>query len=458
LSSSRFSRLSAAGGHYCEATRKLTTGFATIRLMSEDKNSAFPEGFLWGASTSSHQVEGDNHNQWTVWEQENAADLAKTAKQRIGSVPVWEKIKDLAQDPANYISGVGVDHYSRYQEDFDLVKQLNFNSFRFSIEWSRLEPTSGQWDEKEIEHYRRYIKALRQRGIEPVINIWHWTNPLWFEQKGAFKRRSNVKYFLRFVRKISKEYGEHLKYVIVLNEPNVYASFSYLVEDVASRHHWPPEEKNVVSFVRVCFNLIRAHKKAYKILKRSHPHLQIGGAIQLANIQAKDPHELPDEMSTKIMRYFWNWWFLNRIDKYQDFVGINYYFTDYYDGLFRRKSPLVPLNDIGWYMEPEGLYPILMRAWEHFKKPIIVTENGVADEEDQYRRWWIEETMVAMERALSQDVDIRGYFHWSLLDNFEWAMGWWPKFGLVAVDREHGMKRTIKTSGKWYAQQIKKLS
>ena len=422
--------------------------------MAEDKNSKFPEDFLWGASTSAHQVEGGNHNQWSVWELENAENLAKTAKQRIGHVPVWDRIKKQATNPDNYISGRGVDHYNRYEEDFELVKQLNLNYFRFSIEWSRIEPSEGQWNEEAIDHYRAYIKELRARNIEPVINIWHWTNPLWFEAKGAFKRRSNLKYFVRFVEKISKEYGHDLKYIIVLNEPNVYAAFGYLVEDVASRYHWPPEEKNIVSFIRTSWNLIKAHKMAYKILKRTHPHLQIGGAVQLANIQAKDPDDFQDEFSTKIMRFFWNWWFLNRINNYQDFVGINYYFTDYYDGLFRRKSPRVPLNDVGWYMEPEGLYPILVRAWARYKKPIIVTETGVADMEDQYRRWWIEETIIAMERAISQGVEIKGYFHWSLLDNFEWAMGWWPKFGLVAVDREDGMKRTIKPSGKWYAEQI----
>lgn len=422
--------------------------------MAKDKKLDFPDDFLWGASTSSHQVEGGNHNQWTVWELENAEHLAKTAKQRIGHVPAWDKIKKQATNPDNYISGRGVDHYNRYEEDFDLVKQLNLNSFRFSIEWSRIEPDEGQWNQGAIEHYRAYIKELRKRGIEPVINIWHWTNPLWFEAKGAFKRRSNLKYFGRFVEKVSKEYGKDLKHIIVLNEPNVYASFSYLVKDVASQHHWPPEEKNVLSFARTCWNLMRAHKKAYKILKSAHPHLQIGGAVQLANIQAKDSHDFQDKLSTRIMRFFWNWWFLNRINDYQDFVGVNYYFTDYYDGLFRRKSPHVPLNDVGWYMEPEGLYPVLMRAWEHYNKPIIVTETGVADMEDQYRRWWIEETIIAMERAISQGVDIKGYYHWSLLDNFEWAMGWWPKFGLVSVDRGDDMKRAIKPSGKWFAEQL----
>lgn len=420
--------------------------------MPEDTKPEFPNKFLWGASTSAHQVEGGNHNQWTVWELANAAHLAKTAEKTYGWLPNWEKIKHQAQNPQNYSSGRGVDHYNRYEEDFDLVKKINLNSFRFGIEWSRLEPEDNVWDEAEIEHYRKYIAGLRQRGLEPVLNIWHWTAPLWFIDKGGFKNTANLKYFDRFVRRIGVEYAHQLKYIITLNEPNNYASISYQLG------RWPPQERNTLSMLRVYWHLVRAHRRAYTILKNIKPELQIGVATQLVNMQAKRPRNLLDELSTKAMRYAWNWWYLRRIRRHQDFVGINYYFTDYYNDLFKKKNPTRPVSDLGWYMEPEGLYPLLLRAWTHYKKPIIVTENGVADAADEYRRWWIEETIVAMERARSEGVNIIGYFHWSLLDNFEWDQGWWPKFGLVEVDREHGMKRTIRPSAKWFAERIKKLS
>jgi beta-glucosidase len=163
------------------------------------------------------------------------------------------------------------------------------------------------------------------------------------------------------------------------------------------------------------------------------------------------------------MRYFWNWWFLNRIQAYQDFVGFNYYFTDYYQfggykgkkniDVFHRENPNFPKNDLGWYMEPEGIYPLIIRVWNHYKKPIIIAENGLADSKDEYRRWWIEETIIAMERAMSEGVQIKGYFHWSLLDNFEWAYGWWPKFGLIAVNRQT-MKRTVRPSAVWFSKKI----
>ncbi len=415
-----------------------------------DKQQTFPKDFYWGASTASHQVEGDTLNQWSVWELAHAKHLANTTEERLGYLPMWDEIKKQAQNPDNYVSGKGVDHYNRYVEDFDIAKKLNLNALRFGIEWSRLEPEEGQWDEAGVEHYRDYIKELKKRGIEPFLNIWHWTIPIWFDDMGGFTKGKNLKYFYRFVEKIAKEYGRDLTYVITLNEPNVYTSFSYMTGE------WPPQEKNNLPHaVAVYLNLIRAHKRSYKILKKVNPNIQIGIAAQLANIQAKRPHNIVDESVTKIMRYLWNWWFLRRIRKQQDFVGFNYYFTDYYRKT-KRDNPKVPLSDMGWYMEPEGLYPLLLRAYAHYKRPIFVTENGVADMHDQYRQWWLQETMIAIERALSEGIDVRGYFHWSLLDNFEWKYGWWPKFGLVAVDRHQGMKRTIRPSALWWAEQLKK--
>jgi beta-glucosidase len=423
--------------------------------MPEDTKPQFVKGFLWGASTSAHQVEGGNHNQWTVWELQSATQLARDSERLLNwrwKVPIWEEIKTQAQDPNNYISGRGIDHYSRYEEDFALIKELHLNSLRFSIEWSRIEPEEGKWNQEAINHYKRYIAELKKRDIEPILNIWHWTMPIWFADKGGFKYRKNLKYFKRFVHLVAKELTGGVRYVITINEPNDYASFSYQLGQ------WPPQEKNPFSFLKVYWNLMSAHRVAYKILKKANPRLQIGAAQQLANIQAKNPHDLLDELSTKLMRYFWNWWYLYRIRRYQDFVGLNYYFTDYYSGLFKRNNPEIPVNDLGWYMEPEGLFPLLLRAWAHYKKPIIILENGVADMHDEYRRWWIEESIVAMERAISEGVEIKGYLYWSLLDNFEWAQGWWPKFGLVAVDREHDMKRTIRPSAEWFAQRIDKLT
>jgi beta-glucosidase len=429
--------------------------------MKKEK-SLFPEGFLWGASTASHQVEGNTHNQWTVWELENAAQLAKTAKKRLDWVPKWEEVQSEAENPENYISGKGIEHYKHYKEDFSLAKSLNHNAFRFGIEWSRVEPENGVWDAEEWQHYRNYIQELLNQGLEPILNLWHWTMPTWFTDMGGFEKRKNIIYFERFVTKLCQELQiKKLKYIITLNEPNVYSSFGY------GTGEWPPGKKNIITFLKVYYNLTRAHKVSYRVLKNANPKLLIGIAQQLANISAKRPQNWFDNFVTWWMRYSWNWWFLNRINKYQDYVGFNYYFTDYYQigkykkskntELFHRANPNQPKNDLGWYMEPEGIYPLIVRVWAHYKKPIMITENGVADMDDAFRRWWIEETIVAMERAISEDIKMIGYLHWSLLDNFEWAYGWWPKFGLIEVDRKT-MKRTVRSSAKYYSEQIEKLS
>lgn len=426
------------------------------------KNNIFSKKFFWGASTSGHQVEGGAVNQWSVWELANASESAKTAGDKfpmashsfkLKQLPIWQKHKSVIKDPNNYISGNGIEHYKRYKEDFNLIEELNLNSFRFSIEWSRIEPQEGQWDISALKHYRDYIKELNKRNIEPFINLWHFSLPIWFADLGGFENTANLKYWNRFVELVSNELLKDIKYVITINEPNVYASFGYLIGE------HPPGKHNPLLFSKVYWNLTKAHRQAYDIIKSKHPHIQIGIATQLANIQAKRPHNLFDNIATQWMRYFWNWWFILRTRKQQDFIGFNYYFTDYYkfENVAKAVDPKVPLSDLGWYMEPEGLYPLLLRIWSRYKKPIIITENGLADGDDSYRRWWIEESIIAMERAISEGVDLRGYFHWSLLDNFEWSYGWWPKFGLVAVDRQNNMKRTIRPSAKWFAQRIAEI-
>jgi len=425
-------------------------------------HNVFPKDFLWGASTAAHQVEGGNVNQWSAWELENASELAKTAKERLSWMPTFNQFSGPATNPDNYISGHGVEHYSRYKSDMKAAKNLNLNSFRFGIEWSRVEPREGVWDAAAWKHYKEYIAELLELDIEPVLNLWHWTMPTWFTDKGGFEKKKNLVYFDRFVKKICEELQIHnLQYIITLNEPNVYATFGYVTGE------WPPNRKSIFTFGKVYYNLVRAHKRSYRILKEANPRLRIGVAAQLANMQAKRPQNVFDLFATRWMRYAWNWWFLNRIKKQQDFVGFNYYFTDYYrfgdwqhikkGQLFYRANPKEPINDLGWYMEPEGIYPLLVRVWSHYKKPIMITENGLADTNDVHRRWWIEETIVAMERALSEDIQLIGYQHWSLLDNFEWATGWWPEFGLIHVDRKT-MKRTVRPSAEYYADQIKKLS
>jgi beta-glucosidase len=407
----------------------------------------FPDEFLWGASTAGHQVEGGNYDQWTVWELAHAKEMASTAEKRLGWLPNWQDVKQQAEDPDNYVSGKGVDHFHRYKEDFDIAKTLNLNALRFSIEWSRCEPEEGVWDKAAIDHYHNYIAELKQRGIEPVVNLWHWTHPVWFDDKGGFSKNGNVGYFLRFVSKMAEEFGDQLRYVITINEPNVYVLYANLNKVDVPPHG--PLWQRLLTYR----NLVKAHRYAYRILKKSHPRLQVGIAQQISNDLPKDSHKWTDKIAPKLIGYFWAGWFLNRIKRHMDFVGFNYYYTNYYDG-FSPKNPKEPVNDVGWYMEPAGVGEVATKLWIKYHKPVLIAENGVADSEDQYRQWWLKETMLSLIRAQKAGVNLIGYMHWSLLDNFEWAFGWWPKFGLVHVDREHNMKRTIRPSAKWWAKQL----
>lgn len=408
----------------------------------------FPKDFLWGASTAAHQVEGNTHNQWSEWEQRHAFQLAAAAPDRFQSLPNWPIIQPLVTKPENYLSAEGAAHYTRYKEDFALLKQLNLNAFRFSIEWSRLEPTEGEWDEAAFTHYRDYLAALQAAGVEPIMTFWHWTIPTWFTDRGGFSRRRNVRFFSRFVQKVTEAYGSTLHYVLTINEPNVYTAFSYL------NGEWPPQTKNPATALSVYLNLVQAHREAHRIIKRLKPTLQVGMSMNLADSRPKNAHSLVSRLVAFMADYFWNRWFLNRIRRELDFIGVNYYFTNYYQGV-RVRNPAKPINDMGWYMEPSGLARVLETAWRHYRLPLMVTENGLADANDESRQWWLEQSLEAMQQAVDNGVDLRGYLHWSLLDNFEWSSGWWPKFGLVAVDRRT-MKRTVRPSARWLAKQIVK--
>lgn len=420
--------------------------------------SSFSRKFLWGASTSSHQVEGHTYNQWTVWENNNAPRLAEDSKDatsnlnKTGYAINWSSIEQNASMASNYISGEADDHYKLFNEDFKLLKSLNLNSFRFSIEWSRLQPEEDQWNQEAINHYHNYINSLIELNIEPIITIWHWTMPVWFANYGGFERKSNLKYFYNYVKKVSFEYGSKIKYIAILNEPNVYTGMSYMVGQ------WPPQKKSTtLALLKVYRHLAIAHRQSYKIIKKDYKNIMVGIAMSLTYTLPASTHNPINLLAIKLKDYAWNWWFLNKNKNFLDFIGVNYYMTDYLNWHYKIKSPKSPVSDLGWYMQPADIYYVIKETWQRYKLPIIITENGVADAKDQYRQWWIEETIKALTKNIDEGVNLLGYLHWSLLDNFEWAFGWWPKFGLIAVDRQT-MKRTIKESAVWFSQKVKRLS
>lgn len=409
----------------------------------------FPDGFLWGAATSSHQVEGNNHNDWSEWEQSHAEILAKEAEYRrrkqishLGTYRGPLHLPPEAFQKENYISGTACDHWNRYAEDFDILKSLNLNAYRFSIEWSRIEPTEGVFDEAALRHYRDMIAALRERGIEPIVTLWHWTLPLWLSQKGGLTYRDFPHLFERYTKKVVEALGDQVSLWVTLNEFEVCASHGYLMG------WWPPEHKSLLSFFRAIRNLIRAHRRSYAAIKALFPAVQVGIAKHQIPFVVLRP--TPWNLLLKnIADSLWNHWFLKRIQHQQDFIGLNCYRRNVIGSWF-SQNPNATLTDFGWEFWPESLY-LALKDLQRYQKPIYITENGLADASDHLRHEFIERSLTAVHQAIAEGVDVRGYLHWSLLDNFEWDKGYWPRFGLIAVNRET-QERTVRKSALAYAE------
>jgi len=416
--------------------------------MQKKSSLSFPKKFLWGAATSAHQVEGNMHNQWSVWELENAKSKAAQASHQFDDLDSWSHIESEAIDPSSYVSGSGTDHYNLYSQDFDLLKKMNMNAFRFSIEWSRVEPNEGAWSVEAIEHYKRYVAELKKRDIEPVVTLFHFTLPTWFAALGGFEKKKNVHYFERFAEKIMQELGSAIRFVITINEPEVYASESYL------HGNWPPNMTNKKVFLRVLKNLAYAHNQVADMIHGSNRRYKVSIAKNSAYFYAGDD-ALLSRKSTDVMQYLQDDYFLKKVIKKCDFLGVNFYFSNRVYG-YRIHNPDVKLSDLGWDLSPANIQQALERLNERYHLPIVITENGVADARDEHRQWWITQTLMGMQKAMANGVRLEGYLHWSLIDNFEWDKGIWPRFGLAAVDYET-KARTLRPSAVWFGKIIKHL-
>ena len=408
----------------------------------------FPKNFLWGVATSAHQIEGNQHNQWTVWELENAKALAAQAPYHYNDLDSWPRVKRMAASPHNYISGRAADHYHLYEQDIELVRRLNMNAFRLSIEWSRIQPQQDVWDAQAVDHYREVLESMKKRGIEPIVTLFHFTLPVWFAEIGGFEHSRNVQHFVTFAERILDELGSTVKYVITINEPEVYAVESY--------YHgaWPPQSHSKRQMLQVLGNLARAHNK---IARRAHEmsrRYKLSIAKNSAYIYPGDDAWL-SVRSAAVMQYFQDDYFLKKVIKQCDFIGVNYYFTARVYG-YRVHNPEHQVSDLGWDMQPEYLERALERLYERYQKPLLVTENGLAGGDDEHRKWWLTQTVMALHRSREAGVELLGYLHWSLLDNFEWDKGFWPRFGLFAVDYRT-MQRTPRPSAIWLARLLKQI-
>jgi len=414
----------------------------------------FPKNFYWGSATSAHQVEGGNVNDWSEWEKKNAERLARESKNKWQP---WqqERFPEMF-NPKNYISGRACDHYHLYEQDFDIAKKLGHNAHRFSIEWSRIEPEQGKFNEAEIEHYRKVILALKKRGIEPFVTLWHWTNPLWIRDIGGWENKKTIEYFLRYTRKIIENYSDLVKFWTPLNEPGTYIGLSYI------KGTQPPGIKNIFRANKVFGNIIIAYRTTYKLIHSFRKDAQVG-------VSHYTTYRIPlgnffwNGLLIKFLDYITSGRFIKRIKNNIDFLGIQYYRPEFVKlklggqwAWILDKPDIAPkdslANDLSWGISPEGMYKVLKRITK-YKLPIYITECGLADAADVNRGEFIKKHLFWLSRAMNGGVNVRGFFYWSLLDNFEFVevRGFWPRFGLVEVNYKT-LERKIRPSALQYAK------
>lgn len=354
----------------------------------------FPHGFLWGAATASYQVEGGIEN----------CDWAEAARQ--GKVP---------------LCGAACDHYNRYEQDFNLAQKLAHNAHKISLEWARIEPEEGKFNQAEVIHYKNAINALRVRGLEPIVCIWHFTLPTWFSHDGGFENSKSPARFARYAEFCANEILGDVRFVQTMNEPMIWAQNSYF------SGNWPPFISGAIPYYGVVSNLIRAHKKAYVAIKKHRPQTLISISKNNIFFEATVPNPY-SQIKAAVASWWWNRRFINKTRHHLDFIGLNYYFYIPFG-----PKPELPKTEMGWDIYPEGIYHVL-RELGRYKLPVYIIENGIADARDQQRGEFIINHLAQIHRAIQDGVDVRGYLHWSLLDNYEWSFGFTKRFGLVEID------------------------
>ena len=410
----------------------------------------FPKGFLWGTATSSHQVEGGNtNNNWWAWEQQEGRILK------------------------GHKSGLACDWWGgRWKEDFDRAVEGGQNAHRLSVEWSRIQPAPDRWDEQALERYRTMLRGLRDRGITPMVTLHHFTDPLWLTEMNAWETNAVVPLFEKFARKTVEALQEYCTLWCTINEPNVYMLEGYI------RKNYPPGKDNLKLGLVVLANMARAHAAAYRSIHEIQPEARVGYALHFRPQEAYHPASpldrfirnlkfqainmgFPSAISSGVMRSPVGRIRIPEAKGTQDFFGLNYYSVDTVAFDLRKKEELfsrsffpegTDVADAGMNSNtPEGFFWALKWAVREYPGlPILVTENGIEDATDRIRPRYIAQHIHAMWRGINFCWPVKGYFHWSLVDNFEWERGWTQRFGLWALDIET-QQRTRRPSADLYA-------
>lgn len=407
----------------------------------------FPAGFLWGSATAAHQVEGNNtNNDWWALEQEP------------GRILNGDK------------SGKACDWWGgRWREDMDRAQDTWQNAHRFSVEWSRIQPEIDRWDEAALDRYRDMLIGMRERNITPMITLHHFSTPIWLAEMGGWENEEIVPLFEAFTRRTVEALKAHCQLWVTINEPNVLMNGGYM-EGV-----FPPARKDFMAGLRALANMVRGHAAAYHAIHEIQPDAMVGVAHHWRGFKAANRGPLTAYV-TKLHHKVFNdsFAYALRDGKFdavrlkldipeaigtQDFAGLNYYSRDLIkfdltrsaDAFARRYYPEgADLSETGFLAnDPEGFMEAI-RWINQFDLPIYITENGCDDGKDDFRRRYLLQHLHAMWKMINHNIPIKGFFHWSLTDNFEWERGWSQKFGLWGLDPETQI-RTRRKSVDMYA-------
>lgn len=391
---------------------------------------AFPPDFLWGSSTSAFQVEGDckNHDfyDWAV----------------------QGRIKD-GTNPSD-----AVHHYRHYINDIELFKTMNHNSARIGLEWARIEPENGQFDSAVLEHYRDELARMRAIGLKTMVTLHHFANPLWVSRQGGWKNPNTIQVFLRYINYVVSKLGNLVDFWLTINEPNGYSIMAYYFGD------FPPGEHSIAAFLKAGRYLIKAHRKAYTAIHQIHRdhgwhEAVVGWSLAWVHFESA-PGSFLNRWGRILVYQLTLERFVRHIRGYLDYIGMQYYRSDQVRfPITTGPHPDAPKSKLGWSIMPDRFYAALMECWDRYHIPIYVTENGVCDDHDELRPGYLVQHLYHLWKAIQDGVDVRGYFHWSTMDNFELVDGVCSPFGLVHVDHtDPERKRTIKPSGYLYAEII----
>ncbi len=385
----------------------------------------FPKNFLWGAAYSAHQVEGNNkNNDWWEWEQKG-----KTVDK----------------------SGWACDSWNRYLIDHQLAEELGLKAFRLSLEWSRIEPEEGIFSEEAIAHYRKVLQDLKRRKIKRVVTLWHWPLPLWLTHNyKGWHRKETIKFFSRYCQRVVEELGDEIDIFLTMNEPRMPLNKGYLTGE------FPPGKHNPFLFLRARKNMIEAHRQAYKLTKKLQPKLPVSLTQYTNDFEFSQPIKFFQRLTQKIESWY-NWYFYLKAKDHFDFVGINYYTGfkfQFKRPFFSPRAESMIFSDMHWGFSPVGIYEITMDAHRKFGKPIYILENGAADATDKIRAEYIQGHLKWLHRAIQEGAEVKGYFYWALIDNFEWQAGFGPRFGLCEMNYET-MERKPRPSFYYYQRVIK---